>query len=123
MVVDVDRLEVRLNGPDRVLALKSRLDVPLSQVSSVDVVERRAIRQTPGTWLRKPGTHIPGLIRHGSYGLQPEREFWALYRQRYALVIDVAGWTYSRLILGAKDAPLHAAEIRSAAEAHHPLAG
>ena len=122
-VVDRDHLNVRLTGFDRVLALKNHLDVPLNRVSSAEVIERKRVPPTPGTWLRAPGTHVPGLIRHGSYGREPNREFWAMYRQRYALVISVDGWKYSRLVLGAKDAPLHAGEIRLAAEVHHPLPG
>ena len=123
LVVGGDHLTVRLNGADRIFALRSQLRVPLWHVTSVDVIARKAIPPTPGTWLRKPGTHIPGVVRYGSYGLQPNREFWALYRQRYALVVEIEDWAYARVVLGVKDAPLRAAEIRLAAEAHHPLAG
>ena len=120
-VIDVDHLTVRLTGFDRVFSIKSHLEIPLSHISSVEVIERKEIPPTPGTWLRAPGTHLPGLVRHGSYGRQPHREFWAIYRQRYALVISVENWDYSRLVLGVKDVPLHAGEIRTAAEVHHPL--
>jgi hypothetical protein len=123
LVVDGDHLTVRLNGADRVFAIRNHLKVPLWRVTSVDVVARKEIPSTPGTWLRKPGTHIPGVVRYGSYGLQPNREFWAVYRQHFALVIEIEDWGYSRIVLGVKNAPLRAAEIRLAAEAHHPLAG
>ena len=122
-VVDGDHLTVRLTGFDRVLAIKDHLEVPLSRVSSTDVIERKKVAPTPGTWLRAPGTHLPGLVRHGSYGRAPKREFWAMYRQRYALVITIDDWGYSRLVLGVKDAPLHAGEIRTAADVYHPLPG
>jgi hypothetical protein len=120
-LVDLDHLTINLTGPDRVFSLKTHMEIPLSKISSVDVVERKRVPPTPGTWLRAPGTHVPGLVRHGSYGRAPQREFWAVYRQRLALVIRVEGWNYSRLVLGIKDVPLHAAEIRTAAEVHHPL--
>jgi hypothetical protein len=122
-VLDLDYLTVRLTGFDGLFALKSRLEVPLSHINSVDVLMRSRVPPTPGTWLRAPGTHVPGLIRYGSYGREPFREFWAVYRQRFVLVIRVDDWDYHRLVLGVKDAPLHAGEIRTAAEVHHPLTG
>jgi hypothetical protein len=123
LILDLDRLTVRLTGVNQVFALKGRLEVPLSRINSVDVLARAHVPPTPGTWLRAPGTHVPGLIRYGSYGREPQREFWAVYRQRYVLAIGVDGWDYHRLVLGVKDAPLHAGEIRTAAEVHHPLTG
>ena len=120
-VVDLDHLTITITGFDRAFSLERRLGVPLGKISSAKVLERKEIPPTPGTWLRSPGTHIPGLVRHGSYGHAPHREFWAMYRQRLALVIAVEDWDYARLVLGIKDAPVHAAEIRTAAEAHHPL--
>jgi hypothetical protein len=123
LMLDLNHLEVRQTGFDWLFALKGRLEVPLNRISSVDVLRRTEVPPTPGTWLRAPGTHIPGVIRYGSYGREPHREFWAVYRQRYVLVIGVDGWDYRRLVLGVKDAPLHAGEIRTAAEVHHPLSG
>ncbi len=122
-VVDLDHLTINIVGFDRLFSLRHHLEVPLEKIGLVEVLDRKQIPPTPGTWLRAPGTHLPGLIRHGSYGRSPHREFWAIYRQRLALVIHVEDWDYSRLVLGIKDAPLHAGEIRTAAEAHHPLAG
>lgn len=116
-----DMLKVRLTGFDRLFALKGRLDVPLGSIERVEVLERRAVPRTRGTWLRAPGTYIPGLIRYGSFGRVPHREFWAVYRQRNVVVLTITGWDYSRLVLGLRDAPLHAGEIRTAAEVHHPL--
>ena len=120
-VVDLDHLTITLTGPDRLFSLKNHMEIPLGKISSAEVLERKEIPPTPGTWLRAPGTHVPGLIRHGSYGRVPQREFWAVYRQRLALVITVDDWNYSRLVLGIKDAPVIAAEVRTAAEVHHPL--
>ena len=122
-VVELDHLSIDLVGLDRLFALKRQLEVPLGQISAVDVIERKQVPPTPGTWLRAPGTYLPGLVRHGSYGRAPHREFWAIYRHRLALVVTVDDWAYSRLVLGVKDAPVVAGEIRTAAEAHHPLSG
>ncbi len=98
-----DLIVVKLWGLGRLFALKGRLDVPKSHVTSIDVMPRKAVPPTPGTWLRAPGTHLPGLIRYGSYGREPNREFWAVYRQREVIVIGITDWAYSRLILATRD--------------------
>lgn len=53
--------------------------------------------------LRFPGTYVPGLIRYGSYGLQPNREFWAVYRPSEVLVLRMANWDYGRAVLGVNE--------------------
>jgi hypothetical protein len=98
-----DVVVVSLSGLDRLFALKGRLDIPKSHITGVEVMPRKAVPPTPGTWLRAPGTHLPGLIRYGSYGREPNREFWAVYRQREVIVIRVTDWAYSRLILATRD--------------------
>jgi hypothetical protein len=107
MSVHVDRSDdsvvVALSGPDRIFGFKSKLVVPRGQITSIEVLPRKAVPPTPGTWLRHPGTHIPGLIRFGSYGTEPNREFWAVYRQADVLVIAIEGWPYRRLVLGTRD--------------------
>lgn len=77
-------------------------------------MDRKAIPPGDGTWLRAPGTHIPGLIRYGSYGRSPHREFWAVLRQSRVLVITVDGWDYTRVVLGSKNPEAHAAVISRA---------
>jgi hypothetical protein len=102
-----------MSGLDRLFALKGRLDVPKSHITKVKVMERKAVPSTPGTLLRAPGTRIPGLIRHGSYGREPDREFWAVYRHREVVVIEIADWAYSRLVLGMRDPHVAAALLET----------
>jgi hypothetical protein len=108
-----DAVVVSLTGLDRLFALKTRLDIPESRIASVEVMSRTSVPPTPGTWLRHPGTHIPGLIRHGSYGTEPNREFWAVYRQTDVLVVTVEGWSYRRIVLGTRDPHADEASIAS----------
>ena len=96
-------LEVELTGWDRVLALKSSLSVPVAAISSVEAKDRDQIQRLPGRWLRLPGTYVPSMVHHGSYGRKPHRDFWALFRQERVLVIHIADWEYERLILAVPD--------------------
>lgn len=98
-----DTVVIDLSGLDRFLSLKRRLDVPRAAIISVEAKPREAIQRLPGRWLRLPGTYVPSMVHHGSYGLGANREFWALFRQERALVIRVEGWHYARLILGVAD--------------------
>lgn len=94
-----------------IFSLKGRLDIPRAQITSVEVTDRGEIPTTEGTWLRAPGTYIPGLVRYGSYGREPLREFWLMLRQERAVVIDVADWAYHRVVIGSDDPERLAAEI------------
>lgn len=107
-------VQVRLSPIGRVLAVKRRLEIPLDLVSGAAAMDRGAVPPGDGTWLRAPGTHIPGLIRYGSYGRSPHREFWAVTRQRRVLVITVDEWDYLRVVLGMKDPDGPAASISAA---------
>lgn len=54
------------------------------------------------------------MIRYGSYGRAPHREFWAVRRQRWVLVITVDDWDYARVVLGMGDPDSHAVSIAAA---------
>ncbi len=101
--VETDAVVVELSGVDRILALTHRLRLPIESITSVESKPRESIQRLPGRWLRLPGTYVPSMVHHGSYGLGANREFWALFRQERALVIRLEGWEYSRLILGVAD--------------------
>lgn len=90
---------VLLTGLDRLLALRTRVRFDAQHIVAATVMALRSVPRTPGTWLRLPGTYIPGLVRYGSYGRGKRREFWAAFRQRQVLVIDLRGSEYARLVL------------------------
>ncbi len=109
-----DLIVVKLTGLSRIFGLKGRLDIPTSHVTSVEVRPRTEVPPTPGTWLRAPGTHIPGLVRYGSYGRVPNREFWAVYRQQEVLVVGVTDWAYRRVVIATRDPHADAALLEEA---------
>jgi len=103
------QVRVDLTGIDGLLAIKRHLQISTHLITGA--MDRKALSPGDGTWLRAPGTHIPGLIRHGSYGRAPHREFWAVFRPKRVLVITVRDWDYARVILGIRDPETHAAAI------------
>ena len=109
--LDGDELLVELSGWDRVLSLKSRLRVPLGSISSAEAKHRTEINRLPGRWLRLPGTYVPSMVHHGSYGRRPHRDFWALFRQERVLVVHCRDWDYERLVLAVPDCDRLADEL------------
>jgi hypothetical protein len=107
-----DTVVVKLGPIDSLFAIKGRLDIPTSHITSVLVMNRSEVPSTPGAWLRAPGTYLPGLVRYGSYGREPTREFWLVRRHKRVVVIDVRDWAYHRLVLGVADPDAFAASIR-----------
>lgn len=114
LTTEPQALDVRLGGANGLFSLKRRLEVPTHLITSVEAIDRKAIPPGEGTWLRAPGTYIPGLIRHGSYGRPPHREFWAVFRQKRVLVITIRDWEYARVILAIRDPEMHASAVSAA---------
>ena len=109
-----DDFVVSLTGWDRVLSLKGQVRVPLSVVAAVEAKHRSEIKRLPGRWLRLPGTYVPSMVHHGSYGRRPHRDFWALFRQERVLVVHCRDWDYERLVLALPDCDGIAAELTGA---------
>lgn len=105
---------IDLTAINGLLAIKRHLQIPTHLITGVEAMNRKAVPPGEGTWLRAPGTYIPGLIRHGSYSRPPHREFWAVFRQKQVLVINIRDWDYVRVVLGIRDPETHAAAIATA---------
>lgn len=101
--VGANALTIELFGPDRWLALKGRLDIPLEKITAIRAMAQSDVPYTRSTWLRAPGGFFPGLFRHGSYGWRPNREFWAAVGKARVLVIDVEDWDYHRVVISVPD--------------------
>jgi len=106
-----EHLLVELTGWDRLLSIKRQLKVPLAAITGIEAKAREEIQRLPGRWLRLPGTYVPSMVHHGSYGRRPHRDFWALFRQERVLVLRMDGWDYQRLVLGMEDPDSVAAEL------------
>jgi hypothetical protein len=98
--IDKDNLIVDITGLDRLWALKNRLVVPLAHVRGAatgpDVVSR------PKGW-RGPGAYIPGVMAVGTFHQNNERVFWDVYDRNKAVVIELRGDKYRRLIIQVDD--------------------
>ncbi|MEO3977874.1 hypothetical protein [Streptomyces sp. CAU 1734] len=98
--IDGDRLVVTMEGLDRVWALKSAVTVPLAHVRGA-TADPGIVRGRKG--VRAPGTHFPGVITAGTFHTREGRVFWAVRDAAKAVVIELTGERYARLVVQVDD--------------------
>jgi hypothetical protein len=109
LILDGADLMVKMSELEMVEAFHGDLRVPLAAVQAVRVVDD-AWSELRG--IRAPGTGIPGVIaigtRRGPFG----KDFAVVHGRERAVVVDLAGADYARLVVTTPDAESVAAEIR-----------
>ena len=125
--LSIDRGHVQLDvlGWSRLWAFKRRLRVPLSHIVTARWDPTAAKELWKGWQLI--GTHIPLVIAAGMYYRRGGREFWDVRSGRKAVVIELRGNSYRRLVV---DVPDPSAAVRMISEAlrglppdHAPVGG
>ena len=105
-----DQLVLEIEGWDKLWAFKSRLEIPVSNLTGV-----RADREIAhGLWkgIRAPGTHLPGVIIAGTYYQGGQRIFWDVKDPEKVIVIDLADERYNQLIVEVQDPARTVQEIQ-----------
>ncbi len=111
--------ELRVNGTELVVALseleklgafRGDIRVPLTAVRAVRVADepRPELRG-----VRAPGTGIPGIIALGARRGEGH-DFAAVYHDRPAVVVELEGATFDRLVISVDNPDATAAAIRGA---------
>ena len=108
-----DTLIVHVRGMDRIFALKSRLEIPLSHVLGAEVDPDLG---HPEWWksLRLTATQIPWVVTAGTFYQEGERVFWDVHDPKKVVVIRLSDERYARLVIGVDDPPATAAAIQGA---------
>ena len=115
LLVGGDDLRVLLSWLERLGAFAGYgFSVPLAAVG--------AVRVSDDPWselrgMRAPGTGLPRVIALGTWRHSSGRDFVAVYGKRRAVVVDLAGVRFARLVVSTPDAERVAAEIRGAGAA------
>jgi hypothetical protein len=109
--IEAGELVVELSELEKIGALHGDLRMSLTAVSDVRVAEdpRPELRG-----LRAPGTGIPGVIALGSRRGEGH-DFAAAYHNRPAVVVDLDGAEFDRLVITVPDPESAAAAVRAAA--------
>jgi hypothetical protein len=96
-----DALIVHVEGMDRLFALRSRLEVPLSHVEGAEADPDEARRRWHGIMER--GIWVPGPITAGTYYQEGELVFWDVHDPEKTVVIHLKDERYRRLVIEVED--------------------
>lgn len=93
-------LIVNVEGFDKILALKSQLQVPLSHVVDAEIdphTDEEFRRLFIG--IKAPGTGLAGVVRAGTWYTDEGKVFWDIHHPENAITIHLADDTYSKLLV------------------------
>ena len=109
LLVDGSDLLVKMSEVEKFEAMHADVRVPLNTVRTVRVADD-AWPELRG--IRAPGTGIPGVIavgtRRGSFG----KDFAVVHGKEQAVVVELDGAVYSRIVVTTVDAGSVVAEIQ-----------
>lgn len=80
-------LEIRLEGLEKVWALKSCLRVPHQAILEVDYTAKAPAMQDFGGYVRIPGTSVPWWFLAGTFWRKGSREFWFVRMRDLGILI------------------------------------
>ena len=107
-----DALIVHVEGMDRLFALRSRLEVPLSHVEVAEADPQEARRRWHGIMER--GIWVPGPITVGTFYQEGELVFWDVHDPQKTVVIRLKDERYRRLVIEVEDPEATAARVNEA---------
>jgi len=110
--VTPDQVIIRLEGSDKLMALKSELAVPLAHISGAEPAEAEAREWWHG--IRLGAVHVPGVISVGTFHHHGQRLFWDVHDPERAIAIAVQDDRYSRIVVEVDDPANAVAAIESA---------
>jgi hypothetical protein len=107
-----DALVIHIQGVDRLLAVKSRLEVPLAHVAAVDPAPPEAHQVWHG--LKLVGSNLPGVVTAGRFLQDGEWAFWDVHDPAKAIAIRLHDEHYAKLVIGVDEPAETVARIRAA---------
>lgn len=110
LVVESGHLTVRLTPLEKIGALHGDVRVPFYAVRSISVI------QDPWSELRgirAPGTGFPGAIMLGTCRGKFGKDFNAVYGKRAAVLVELLGHEFQRLLICTPAPDRDAATVRS----------
>jgi hypothetical protein len=106
-----DEIVLKLNDLEKAGALHGDVRVPAASVRLVRV-STTPFRDLRG--IRAPGTGVPGAVALGTWRYRGGKDFAALYRGGPAVIVELDGAEYGRLLVSAHDAADVAATLNEA---------
>lgn len=104
-------LVVHVRGIDQLLAMESRIEVPLAHVAEVTLNPPDAHSVYHGL---RVGANVPGLITAGRFLNHGEWAFWDVHDPNKAIAMRLHDEGYARLVIGVDDPARVVREINAA---------
>jgi hypothetical protein len=110
--IEGDRAVFRVEGSDKLWALRSQLEIPLAHISGVDIDQVQA----RGWWhgLRVMGTNVPGVFAAGTFLSRDGLVFWDVHYPENTIIVSLVHEHYKKLIIEVSDPAATVALFRSA---------
>ncbi len=110
-----DRIRFDVEGIDRMWALRSQLEFPLSHIRSARV-DPQAAR---GWWhgIRLWGSNIPGILTAGTFYQNGRVVFYDVHDPERTIVIELDHEHYDRIVVEVEQPEVEAARIEKAISA------
>lgn len=111
-----DFLIVRVKGVHKLLALKSRLEVPLEHVVGLEWDPQSVRKEWSSRWFRglRFGTRVPGRLRAGRFHEGAGWTFWDVGDPQKAISVYLKSKRYKRLVVEVADPASTVAAVRKA---------
>jgi hypothetical protein len=105
-------LVLHVHGADKLWALKSSLEIPLTHIAAI----RADSGVAHGWWhgLRMPGTNIPGVLTAGTFYQDGKRVFWDVHNADNTVVLELRDERYNELIVEVSDPKATLEMVRAA---------
>jgi hypothetical protein len=107
-----DKLQIEILGFDKILALKSRLEVPLNHITDV-----KTDSSVPDDWwhgLKGWGTEMPFIVAAGTFFHKGKRVFCDFYHPKKVVIISLKDERYHEFIVEVNDPEAFAGELLKA---------
>ena len=110
--VSDDRIHFDVEGIDRMWALRSQLEFPLSHIRSVRVDPEAA----KGWWhgIRLWGSNIPGILTAGTFYQNGRVVFYDVHDPLRTIVIELDHEHYDRMVVEVEEPEVEAKKVEKA---------
>ena len=101
VTIDGDQAVFEVQGLDKLWAFRSRLQMPLAHIMSVEANDDQVGRWWHG--FKVLGTDVPGLFGAGTFRYHGELVFWDVYNPANAIILSLDHERYKKLIIEVED--------------------
>jgi hypothetical protein len=110
ITVDGDQAVLEVQGFDKLWAFRSRLQIPLAHIVSVEA-------EDVGRWWhgwKMLGTDVPGIFAAGTFYYDGELVFWDVHNPANAIILSLDHERYKKLIVEVEDPAAAVSRLQSA---------